>query len=141
MISSADSSSWHSWRNTEAARSGVGVHRRELPRVGDALGISLVQMQKYLECAQAVLDESIVKTLGPPEVKVVTSWKVSCDGGEGALGHPLGEGLNPAGGRGIADREVVLADEAGDSGFVGVLADPAIDAGERGLDDGPVLGE
>lgn len=26
--------------------------------------------------------------LPPPEVKVVTSWKVSCDGGEGALGHP-----------------------------------------------------
>jgi uncharacterized Zn-finger protein len=24
----------------------------------------------------------------PPEVKVVTSWRVSCDGGEGALGHP-----------------------------------------------------
>ncbi len=26
--------------------------------------------------------------LPPPEVKVVTSWRVSCDGGEGALGHP-----------------------------------------------------
>ena len=26
--------------------------------------------------------------LPPPEVKVVTSWHVSCDGGEGALGHP-----------------------------------------------------
>ncbi len=23
-----------------------------------------------------------------PETKVVTSWKVACDGGEGALGHP-----------------------------------------------------
>lgn len=26
--------------------------------------------------------------LPPPEVKVVTAWNVSCDGGEGALGHP-----------------------------------------------------
>ncbi len=26
--------------------------------------------------------------LPPPEVKVVTSWHVSCDGGEGGLGHP-----------------------------------------------------
>lgn len=23
-----------------------------------------------------------------PETQVVTSWKVACDGGEGALGHP-----------------------------------------------------
>ncbi len=26
--------------------------------------------------------------LPPPEVKVVTSWRVACDGGQGALGHP-----------------------------------------------------
>lgn len=26
--------------------------------------------------------------LPPPEVKVVEAWRVSCDGGEGALGHP-----------------------------------------------------
>jgi uncharacterized Zn-finger protein len=26
--------------------------------------------------------------LPPPEVKVVTAWRVSCDGGQGALGHP-----------------------------------------------------
>lgn len=26
--------------------------------------------------------------LPPPEVKVVSAWRVSCDGGEGALGHP-----------------------------------------------------
>jgi uncharacterized Zn-finger protein len=23
-----------------------------------------------------------------PETQVVTSWKIACDGGEGALGHP-----------------------------------------------------
>lgn len=27
-------------------------------------------------------------SLPPPEVKVVTAWRVACDGGEGALGHP-----------------------------------------------------
>lgn len=26
--------------------------------------------------------------LPPPETEVVTAWRVSCDGGEGALGHP-----------------------------------------------------
>ncbi|MGR3490696.1 MAG: zinc-finger domain-containing protein [Shimia sp.] len=24
----------------------------------------------------------------PPEYEVVSAWRVSCDGGEGALGHP-----------------------------------------------------
>jgi uncharacterized Zn-finger protein len=24
----------------------------------------------------------------PPETEVVTAWRVACDGGEGALGHP-----------------------------------------------------
>ncbi len=27
-------------------------------------------------------------TLTAPETQIVTSWKVACDGGEGALGHP-----------------------------------------------------
>ena len=27
-------------------------------------------------------------TLPAPETKIVTTWKVACDGGEGALGHP-----------------------------------------------------
>ena len=27
-------------------------------------------------------------TLPAPETTVVTHWKVACDGGEGALGHP-----------------------------------------------------
>ena len=26
--------------------------------------------------------------IAAPETQVVTSWKVACDGGEGALGHP-----------------------------------------------------
>ena len=24
----------------------------------------------------------------PPETEIVSSWRVACDGGEGALGHP-----------------------------------------------------
>lgn len=27
-------------------------------------------------------------SLAAPETQVVTTWKVACDGGEGALGHP-----------------------------------------------------
>jgi len=27
-------------------------------------------------------------TIDAPETEVVTSWRVACDGGEGALGHP-----------------------------------------------------
>ena len=27
-------------------------------------------------------------TIAPPETKVVTAWRVSCDGGSAALGHP-----------------------------------------------------
>ncbi|MFZ5752230.1 MAG: zinc-finger domain-containing protein [Pseudomonadota bacterium] len=27
-------------------------------------------------------------TFAPPETQTVTTWKVACDGGEGALGHP-----------------------------------------------------
>ncbi|MCI2394174.1 zinc-finger domain-containing protein [Aliiroseovarius sediminis] len=32
----------------------------------------------------------------PPETKIVDSFKVSCDGGEGALGHPRVYLLIPA---------------------------------------------
>ncbi len=27
-------------------------------------------------------------SIAPPETEVVDVWRVSCDGGEGALGHP-----------------------------------------------------
>ncbi|MEM7722422.1 MAG: zinc-finger domain-containing protein [Pseudomonadota bacterium] len=27
-------------------------------------------------------------TQDPPEVEIVNAWRVACDGGEGALGHP-----------------------------------------------------
>jgi uncharacterized Zn-finger protein len=30
----------------------------------------------------------IVMPVTPPETEIVTEWRVACDGGEGALGHP-----------------------------------------------------
>lgn len=33
-------------------------------------------------------EEGMPMTPDAPETEVVTSWKVACDGGEGALGHP-----------------------------------------------------
>lgn len=27
-------------------------------------------------------------TIDPPETQIVSTWRVACDGGEGALGHP-----------------------------------------------------
>jgi uncharacterized Zn-finger protein len=27
-------------------------------------------------------------SIDPPETEIVTAWRVACDGGEGALGHP-----------------------------------------------------
>ncbi|PUB10857.1 zinc-finger domain-containing protein [Yoonia sediminilitoris] len=27
-------------------------------------------------------------TTPPPEIRIVQDWRVACDGGEGALGHP-----------------------------------------------------
>ena len=29
-----------------------------------------------------------VRPLDPPESEVVSAWRIACDGGEGALGHP-----------------------------------------------------
>jgi uncharacterized Zn-finger protein len=33
-------------------------------------------------------EESMPMTPDAPETEVVATWKVACDGGEGALGHP-----------------------------------------------------
>jgi uncharacterized Zn-finger protein len=32
--------------------------------------------------------QGITMSIDAPETQVVTTWKVACDGGEGALGHP-----------------------------------------------------
>lgn len=37
---------------------------------------------------QAQLSRGYPMSIDAPETEVVTTWKVACDGGEGALGHP-----------------------------------------------------
>jgi hypothetical protein len=54
----------------------------EFDNVGEALGISLVQMQRYLECTESVLDEAIARTLGPPESKIVRASYADTRGAE-----------------------------------------------------------
>jgi hypothetical protein len=58
----------------------------EFDNVGEALGISMVQMQRYLESAQAVLDEAIADSLGPPESKIVRASYADTRGAEQWLG-------------------------------------------------------
>lgn len=54
--------------------------------VGEALGISMIQMQKYLEAATLALDSAIAKTLSPPETKTVTATYAETRGAEKFLG-------------------------------------------------------
>lgn len=58
----------------------------EFENVGAALGISLVQMQRYLECATAVLDDAIAKTTTAPESRVVRASYADTRGAEQWLG-------------------------------------------------------
>ena len=52
-----------------------------------------------------------------PETEIVTQWRVACDGGQGALGHPrVWLSLSPATGEvecGYCDKKFVHADFAG----------------------------
>jgi len=54
-----------------AQRLPVDGRSHEFDNVGSALSISMVQLQKYLECIDDVFDESIVSTIKPPERNVV----------------------------------------------------------------------
>jgi len=45
----------------------------EFDTVGEALGLSSVQLRRYLEAIDAVLDASIAKTVGKPSAKTVTA--------------------------------------------------------------------
>jgi uncharacterized Zn-finger protein len=55
-----------------------------------------------------------------PETEIVTQWRVACDGGQGALGHPrVWLSLSPATGEvecGYCDKKFVHADFAGKAG-------------------------
>lgn len=54
--------------------------------------------------------------IDPPETEIVTAWRVACDGGEGALGHPrVWLSLSPQTGQvecGYCDKRFVHADFA-----------------------------
>jgi len=43
----------------------------EFDTIGEALGLSSVQLRRYLEAIDSVLDSSIAKTVDPPEVKTI----------------------------------------------------------------------
>ena len=58
----------------------------EFDTVGEALGISMVQLQRYLEGIDSVLDAAIVSTIKPPEKKVVRASYADTRGGEKFLG-------------------------------------------------------
>jgi mono/diheme cytochrome c family protein len=58
----------------------------EFDNVGESLGISLVQMQRYLEGAAAVLDEAIAKRTELPESRIVRASYADTRGAEQWLG-------------------------------------------------------
>lgn len=58
----------------------------EFDNVGESLNVSMVQMQRYLEGVNAVLDESLQRTLSAPENAVVKASYATTQGAEQWLG-------------------------------------------------------
>ena len=58
----------------------------EFDNVGEALSISLVQMQRYLDAADRVLDAAIVNTVAKPESKTIRASYADTRGAEQWLG-------------------------------------------------------
>ncbi|MCA9201447.1 MAG: DUF1587 domain-containing protein, partial [Planctomycetales bacterium] len=58
----------------------------EIDNVGASLGISMVQLQRYLECAEDVLDEATAKNADPPESKITRASYADTRGAEQWLG-------------------------------------------------------
>ncbi|MEZ6039197.1 MAG: DUF1592 domain-containing protein [Planctomycetaceae bacterium] len=54
--------------------------------IGEALSISAVQMQRYLEAAEAVIDAAIVSTIAKPQNTTTSSSYADTRGGENFLG-------------------------------------------------------
>lgn len=54
----------------------------EFDNVGESLGISMVQLRQYMDCAGLVLDEAIVKTIDKPESKIVRASYADTRGAE-----------------------------------------------------------
>ncbi len=63
--------------------------------VGEALGISMIQMERYLDAIQVVLDEAIAKRDAPPEPKVIRANYADSREGKQFIGkawHQLDDG-------------------------------------------------
>ena len=58
----------------------------EFDNVGEALNLSMVQMQRYLECATDVLDQATQRTTEPPPTKTVKASYADTRGAEQWLG-------------------------------------------------------
>jgi hypothetical protein len=58
------------------------VRSHEFDNVGAALGISSIQLQRYLEGARAAIDASIVRTIGAPRSEVVRASYADTRGAE-----------------------------------------------------------
>jgi len=58
----------------------------EFENVGEALSISMVQMQRYLECITTVLDEATQRTTEKPQSKLVKASYADTQGAEKWLG-------------------------------------------------------
>ncbi len=54
-----------------ASRLPADGRSHEFDNVGESLSISMVQLRQYMQCAEDVLDEAIVKSIAPPESKVI----------------------------------------------------------------------
>lgn len=59
----------------------------EFDNVGESLSVSMVQMRRYLEAADAVMDAAIASTLEPPESRVVKASYAETRGAENFLGN------------------------------------------------------
>lgn len=59
----------------------------EFDNIGESLGLSLVQMQRYLECADLLLNEAIPRTISPPERSVLRASYADTRGAEQWLGR------------------------------------------------------
>lgn len=46
----------------------------EFDNVGDALGLSMVHLERYMEAARTVLDTAIAKDVNPPSLETITGW-------------------------------------------------------------------
>jgi hypothetical protein len=59
----------------------------EFDNVGEALGLSIIQLQRYMECITSVLDEAIQRRTSPPETRQIAASYANTRGAEQWLGR------------------------------------------------------